>query len=318
MDNGENYTSDPKIANAEVAQTIGPSKQAIVAPSRTVAENKVALRSQVTPPITPAILDMERLRRQMQMALSITPTVLDMESFRSQFASSILDMESFRRQLASSISDMESFRRQLASSILDMESFRRQLASSMLHPLELRNRSMEFPNTAVRTRHRRRTSEIRLTPDSYGIALKGSAGSRERSDALVYFDIAVTDRKLRQLCRKLVADGHYTLAVEQAFKYINNLVKQKSGDTEKDGKDLMFSVFSNESPVLMLNPLQSESEKNEQEGYRHIYAGVMMGIRNPRAHQHEALDSPQEAVERLVLANHLLRVLDDSTLSGSE
>ena len=304
MDNGENYTSDPKIANAEVAQTIGPSKQAIVAPSRTVAENKVALRSQVTPPITPAILDMERLRRQMQMALSITPTVLDMESFRRQFASSILDMESFRRQLA--------------SSILDMESFRRQLASSMLHPLELRNRSIEFPNTAVRTRHRRRTSEIRLTPDSYGIALKGSAGSRERSDALVYFDIAVTDRKLRQLCRKLVADGHYTLAVEQAFKYINNLVKQKSGDTEKDGKDLMFSVFSNESPVLMLNPLQSESEKNEQEGYRHIYAGVMMGIRNPRAHQHEALDSPQEAVERLVLANHLLRVLDDSTLSGSE
>ena len=133
---------------------------------------------------------------------------------------------------------------------------------------------------------------------------------------LVRFDSVVTDRKLRQLCRKLLADGHYTLAVEQAFKFVNNMVKEKSGVGDKDGADLMWNVFSDNSPGLMLNPLQSQSDKDEQKGYMHIYAGVMMGIRNPRAHEHETLDSPQDALERLVLANHLIRVLDGSTLSG--
>ena len=148
--------------------------------------------------------------------------------------------------------------------------------------------------------------------------MKGSAGSRERSDELVYFDLAVTDGKLRELCRDLFTAGHYTLAVEQAFKYVNNMVKEKSGVTEKDGTDLMFNVFSDKSPVLMLNSLQSLSDKNEQEGYMHIYAGVMKGIRNPRAHQHETLDSSQDALERISLANHLVRILDGSTHSTNE
>ena len=107
-----------------------------------------------------------------------------------------------------------------------------------------------------------------------------------------------------------------TPSLWNAFKFVNNMVKEKSGVGDKDGADLMWKVFSDNSPGLMLNPLQSQSDKDEQKGYMHIYAGVMMGIRNPRAHEHETLDSPQDALERLVLANHLIRVLDGSTLSG--
>ena len=72
----------------------------------------------------------------------------------------------------------------------------------------------------------------------------------------------------------------------------------------------MRTAFSANSPVLRLNAFESESEKNEQQGYMDIFAGSMTGIRNPRAHDHASVDEPDAALELLVLANHLMRKLD--------
>ena len=129
------------------------------------------------------------------------------------------------------------------------------------------------------------------------------------------FDEAVPIRELRGVSRKLFADGHYARAVEEAFKYLNNAVKKKSGLTEKDGADLMRVAFSANSPVLKLNKFLSDTEKSEQRGYMEMFAGTMTGIRNPRAHDHELDDQPEIALEMLVLANHLMRKLNNSTLS---
>ena len=126
------------------------------------------------------------------------------------------------------------------------------------------------------------------------------------------FDESVPIRELRSVSRKLFADGHYARAVEEAFKYLNNAVKKKSGLTEKDGAALMREAFSANSPVLKLNEYLSDSEKNEQQGYMEMFAGTMTGIRNPRAHEHELDDEPEVALEMLVLANHLMRKLNDS------
>ena len=43
-----------------------------------------------------------------------------------------------------------------------------------------------------------------------------------------------------------------------------------------------------------------------------IFAGVMAGIRNPRAHEHELEDEPEVALELIILANHLMRKLQDT------
>ena len=127
------------------------------------------------------------------------------------------------------------------------------------------------------------------------------------------FDEVVSTRELRGVSRRLFADGHYARAVEEAFKYLNNAVKEKSG-LEKDGADLMRAAFSAKSPVLKLNKFLSKSEKSEQLGYMEMFAGTMTGIRNPRAHDHELNDQPEVALEMLVLANHLIRKLNDSTI----
>lgn len=127
------------------------------------------------------------------------------------------------------------------------------------------------------------------------------------------FDELVTSASLRRASYSLFRDGHYTRAVEEAFKCLNNAVKDKSGRTSSDGAGLMKTVFSPNSPVLKLNSLQTRSERDEQLGYMEMYAGAITGIRNPRAHEHKLVDSPDVALELLVLANHLMRKFDGST-----
>ena len=135
----------------------------------------------------------------------------------------------------------------------------------------------------------------------------------ERLYWLRQFDALVKDHGLRKSCRSLFADGYYALAVERAYIYLDNLVSKRSGRSDKDGADLMRMVFSPKNPVLKLNNLESRSEENQQQGYMHIFAGTMIGIRNPRVHEYDLEDSPEEAWEMLVLASHLIRMLNRAT-----
>ena len=124
------------------------------------------------------------------------------------------------------------------------------------------------------------------------------------------FDELVTNDSLRQASASLFLDGYYARAVEEAFKCLNNAVKDKSGNTDRDGAPLMRAVFSPNAPILKLNPLQSPSERDEQQGYMELFAGAMTGIRNPRAHEHSLVDAGEVALELLILANHLMRKLN--------
>ena len=132
------------------------------------------------------------------------------------------------------------------------------------------------------------------------------------------FDELVSNGLIRQSSGSLFRDGHYARAVEEAFKCLNSAVKEKSGDDDRDGADLMRATFSANSPVLRLNSLQSSSDRNEQRGYMDVFAGVMTGIRNPRAHEPGLVDEPEVALEMLIIANHLMRKLEDSTPAGSD
>ena len=127
------------------------------------------------------------------------------------------------------------------------------------------------------------------------------------------FDLLVTDGGLRRACRNLFMDGHYAESVRKAYTYIDNKIRDKSGLVEKYGADLMRTVLSAKNPVLRLNDLATLSDKNEQQGYMEMLAGAMIGIRNPRSHENDFVDRPEEALELLVMANHFMRVLNKAT-----
>ena len=138
-------------------------------------------------------------------------------------------------------------------------------------------------------------------------------GESELARAIARFDESVTNHSLRLASRELFVDGYFARAVEEAFKCLTNEVKDKAGLPSQDGTSMMRNAFSANSPILKLNSLTTSSEKDEQRGYMDLFAGAVMGIRNPRAHDHQLKDEPDVALEMIVLANHLMRKLEGST-----
>lgn len=120
------------------------------------------------------------------------------------------------------------------------------------------------------------------------------------------YETFVTDHELRKVTQKLFVDGHHARAVEEAYKFLNKLVKKLSGVKQLDGSSLMKQVFSLKTPILKLNAGTNQSEQDEQLGYMEILSGCMTGIRNPRAHEYEWEDSEERALQLLAMANHLI------------
>ena len=110
---------------------------------------------------------------------------------------------------------------------------------------------------------------------------------------------------------KLFDDGHYAQATFEAFKYIDNQVKAVSG-IEDTGFSLMMNAFNETGPKIKLTNLKTMSDKDEQKGFRHIFAGTMSGIRNPRGHDNR-VDPIDLCLDHLSVASVLLRTLEART-----
>jgi uncharacterized protein (TIGR02391 family) len=123
--------------------------------------------------------------------------------------------------------------------------------------------------------------------------------------------------KVIEVSEGLFKDGHYSEAILQSLIALNACVKEKSGVTDRDGFDLMNHVFSEERPILKLNELKTTTDKDEQRGFRFIYAGSMEGIRNPKAHDIIVQKNPFKTLEYLALASLLFRRLDEAKKEAS-
>ena len=111
--------------------------------------------------------------------------------------------------------------------------------------------------------------------------------------------------------------GHYADSVEYSLKEINNIVKElykSKTDVELDGVDLMrnaFGIKKDKSITLEIDdgsPNDTE-KKNIQEGYMNLFAGSIVGIRNPKAHRNIVIDAIT-ARHHLYLASLLLYNID--------
>jgi uncharacterized protein (TIGR02391 family) len=106
---------------------------------------------------------------------------------------------------------------------------------------------------------------------------------------------------------KLFDDGHYSQATFEAFKLLDKKVQEISG-IQESGHKLMMQAFNEASPKIELNDLSTISDKDEQMGFKFVFAGSMSAIRNPRAHDITA--DPIDLCLHLSFASVLLRTFE--------
>lgn len=101
--------------------------------------------------------------------------------------------------------------------------------------------------------------------------------------------------------------GKYDTAVFEAMKAVEVAVRETGDFTAKEiGVALMRKAFDPE-----IGPLTDKgSEKAERDARSALFAGAIGAYKNPHSHRNVALDDPDEAAEIILLANHLLRIVD--------
>jgi uncharacterized protein (TIGR02391 family) len=132
-------------------------------------------------------------------------------------------------------------------------------------------------------------------------------GDQDQSTHSDFFSDLDTD--IRRVSQQRFKDAHYADSVSAAFRELNHQVKQeykKRKNLELDGADLMHTAFSPKNPIFFLADLSEESGRNIQQGFMELFAGSMIGIRNPHAHENLELDS-EGAKHFLYLASLLMK-----------
>jgi uncharacterized protein (TIGR02391 family) len=100
--------------------------------------------------------------------------------------------------------------------------------------------------------------------------------------------------------------GKYDTAVFAAMKAVEVAVRNASGLSKDIGVPLMRKAFDKNSGPLA----DMTIDESEREMRAHLFAGAIGSYKNPHSHPNVALDDPDEAAEIIMLANHLLRIVD--------
>ncbi|HEY8585825.1 MAG TPA: TIGR02391 family protein [Rhodanobacter sp.] len=120
------------------------------------------------------------------------------------------------------------------------------------------------------------------------------------------FDERNVHPDIAKVSKKLFDNGHYAQATFEAFKLLDKRI-QKLSKCNESGVKLMMKAFNESKPLIQLADLTSQTSKDEQEGYKFMFSGSVMAIRNPRGHEPGISESPSQCLDYLGLASLLLR-----------
>lgn len=136
-----------------------------------------------------------------------------------------------------------------------------------------------------------------------------------RAEKLLGFRLHPTiDKRVRQ--QFLI--GETEAAVMIAMKEVEIRIRDTSGLSDKDGQELAGDAFKSAKNDRDPGPLaDAESQVNEQEGVAALFRGAMATFRNPVAHRRVDYDDPVEAVEVILFADLLLRMIDRAAAANA-
>ena len=104
--------------------------------------------------------------------------------------------------------------------------------------------------------------------------------------------------------------GDIETAVFRAFKAVEVAVRAASGLPDTDiGTALMRKAFDKTTGMLA----RQDQPEAEREALAHLFAGAIGSYKNPHSHRTVTITDASEAQEMVVLASHLLRIVESRT-----
>jgi uncharacterized protein (TIGR02391 family) len=134
----------------------------------------------------------------------------------------------------------------------------------------------------------------------------------ERSDTAVYTRSQTLPRHLlhpaiEQKVYSSFLRGEYDSAVFEAFKQVEVAIRDAGGyDNTEIGVSLARKAFNIEN-----GPLTDTSVVNaERQALSDLVAGALGSYKNPHSHRNVTIADASEAAEMVILASHLLKIVD--------
>jgi uncharacterized protein (TIGR02391 family) len=114
--------------------------------------------------------------------------------------------------------------------------------------------------------------------------------------------------RIRQVCVDIFNTGHHQAAVFEAFRILEVGIREAAGYGQNEhGETMINNAFNEKAGGPLVDTTAPESE---QRAMRFLMVGSNGLFRNPRGHRDVEMDDPKEAAELLIVASHLLRMVE--------